>query len=1025
MKATLQIVCDDTLRRAKIRAARSNGIDSVEVSDDQVTLTVHLLGAVPENLREANLQIQGGVRIKNIKVTELRLYRADDPEQDDCLEVLIDRAGDFSTYTLRFVAVDADGHPTDQTLAGFDPLYAQLPFTFRPGQPTDLDCNEPASCAAPAAEPSDLNYLARDYASFRQLILDRLSLTMPEWQERHVPDEMLAIVEVLAYVADHLAYYQDAVATEAYLGTARQRISVRRHARLVDYFMHEGCNARTWTCLTLMGASDIVLELQQLAFISGYANSADAPDVPVARDQQPPSIVPYEFFEPVGSGPFPVWRAHNEIRFYTWGDRLCCIPAGAISATLTDGWEDEAGDSAASNAQQPPSQSEAATATPLASARKGKKARKNESATTETGKQSDYAAEIGGAQAPPAASERKRRLHLQPGDVLLLEEVLGPETGVAADADPMHRQFIRLTRVTQTMDDLYAKPVVEVEWSQEDALQFPLCLSAKVTATREELHLGAPGATFFPNVSVARGNVVLVDHGSWVENESLGAAALDEAASEPRDDENDPPLVAQKFRPVLSSSPLVFREAIVTSVPAVNAFAQDPHLATPQIEVRSIGALPDGSGPLFSFAELRDPDAFAARLGLEMNAPQWEPSTSYVEGQLVAFGGGVYRCVVAHTSEAGKEPANAPALWTFVSQFMVERLSARTRALLKRLSPTANNGQLYQALLHETQKFIRTWKARADLLNSGPDDFDYVVEMDNDGFAHLRFGDGTMGRTPEPGETFEASYRVGTALAGNVGAEAIDRFSLVADADKNGTSIAPAEIKMLVRNPIAARGGTAPESIDQVQQLAPGSFRRTLQRAITADDYATLAQQFQGVQRAMAELRWTGIRYQVRVAIDALGTERPTAEFLAAVDEYLQPYRRIGHELTVTSAEYVAIRLSLDVNVKPDHLRAHVKKALMDAFSDHTLASGAAGFFHPDNLTFGESISVSHIMAAAQAVDGVQSVTVQKLERLFIGPNDELENGILPIRSFEIAQLDNDPNFPERGILALQLRGGR
>jgi hypothetical protein len=121
----------------------------------------------------------------------------------------------------------------------------------------------------------------------------------------------------------------------------------------------------------------------------------------------------------------------------------------------------------------------------------------------------------------------------------------------------------------------------------------------------------------------------------------------------------------------------------------------------------------------------------------------------------------------------------------------------------------------------------------------------------------------------------------------------------------------------------------------------------------------------------------------------------------------------------------VAIRLSLDVNVKPDHLRAHVKKALMDAFSDHTLASGAAGFFHPDNLTFGESISVSHIMAAAQAVDGVQSVTVQKLERLFIGPNDELENGILPIRSFEIAQLDNDPNFPERGILALQLRGGR
>jgi hypothetical protein len=49
---------------------------------------------------------------------------------------------------------------------------------------------------------------------------------------------------MLAYAADQLSYYQDAVATEAYLGTARRRTSARRHARLVDYFMHDGANAR-------------------------------------------------------------------------------------------------------------------------------------------------------------------------------------------------------------------------------------------------------------------------------------------------------------------------------------------------------------------------------------------------------------------------------------------------------------------------------------------------------------------------------------------------------------------------------------------------------------------------------------------------------------------------------------------------------------------------------------------------------------------------------------------------------------
>jgi hypothetical protein len=45
----------------------------------------------------------------------------------------------------------------------------------------------------------------------------------------------VALVETLAYVGDHLSYTQDAVATEAYLGTARRRTSLRRHARLLDY----------------------------------------------------------------------------------------------------------------------------------------------------------------------------------------------------------------------------------------------------------------------------------------------------------------------------------------------------------------------------------------------------------------------------------------------------------------------------------------------------------------------------------------------------------------------------------------------------------------------------------------------------------------------------------------------------------------------------------------------------------------------------------------------------------------------
>jgi hypothetical protein len=69
-------------------------------------------------------------------------------------------------------------------------------------------------------------------------------------------------------------------------------------------------------------------------------------------------------------------------------------------------------------------------------------------------------------------------------------------------------------------------------------------------------------------------------------------------------------------------------------------------------------------------------------------------------------------------------------------------------------------------------------------------------------------------------------------------------------------------------------------------------------------------------------------------------------------------------------------------------------------------------------------VAVSRIVAAAQAVAGVQSVSVTALHRLFGAPNQELQNGLLPLRPWEIAQLDNDPNAPERGTLAIVTRGG-
>jgi hypothetical protein len=89
------------------------------------------------------------------------------------------------------------------------------------------------------------------------------------------------------------------------------------------------------------------------------------------------------------------------------------------------------------------------------------------------------------------------------------------------------------------------------------------------------------------------------------------------------------------------------------------------------------------------------------------------------------------------------------------------------------------------------------------------------------------------------------------------------------------------------------------------------------------------------------------------------------------------------------------------------------------------LPDGRLAVFHPDQFTFGQAVYLSRIVAAAQAVQGVEAVWVQKFERL--GQPDPLpmQTGVLPMSRLEIAQLANDPNFRERGRLTLQAGGGK
>jgi predicted phage baseplate assembly protein len=123
------------------------------------------------------------------------------------------------------------------------------------------------------------------------------------------------------------------------------------------------------------------------------------------------------------------------------------------------------------------------------------------------------------------------------------------------------------------------------------------------------------------------------------------------------------------------------------------------------------------------------------------------------------------------------------------------------------------------------------WELRESLLDSGPADRHFVVEVESDGTTTLRFGDKPFGTRPASGTSFVVSYRVGNGVAGNVGAGALAHVVTDIDGIKADG----------VGNPLPARGGAEPESIEEVRRSAPAAFR-TQERAVTADDYARVAE---------------------------------------------------------------------------------------------------------------------------------------------------------------------------------------
>jgi predicted phage baseplate assembly protein len=315
------------------------------------------------------------------------------------------------------------------------------------------------------------------------------------------------------------------------------------------------------------------------------------------------------------------------------------------------------------------------------------------------------------------------------------------------------------------------------------------------------------------------------------------------------------------------------------------------------------------------------------------------------------------------------------------------------------------------------------WRPRRDLLSSGAETREFVVETENDGAAYLRFGDDRFGSRPAEGARLSATYRVGNGQAGNVGADSLVH---VASNDPSFVTDLTNSPLVAVRNPLAARGGMEPETLERVRQDAPEAFR-TQERAVTTDDYAEVARTRCGteVQRAAATMRWTGSWHTVFVTVDRFGGRRVDDKFERDLRRCLERFRMAGHDLEVEAPNFVSLEVGVAVCVKPGYLKSDVKQALLEKFSSRALRGGGRGLFHPDNFSFGQPVFLSTLYAAAQSVAGVDSVDINVFRRQGAAASSGIDAGRLDFGRLEIARLDNDPDFPEHGIFTLDMKGGR
>jgi hypothetical protein len=191
-------------------------------------------------------------------------------------------------------------------------------------------------------------------------------------------------------------------------------------------------------------------------------------------------------------------------------------------------------------------------------------------------------------------------------------------------------------------------------------------------------------------------------------------------------------------------------------------------------------------------------------------------------------------------------------------------------------------------------------------------------------------------------------------------------------------------------------------------------------------DYVRVTEMNAHVDNAVATLRWTGSWYTVFITAEPKGAGNITAALRKELKKNINRYRLAGQDIELESPQYVSLKVGLTVCVDPEYFRSDVAWGLSEVLGSRKLADGTRGLFYPDNFSFGQTVYLSPIYAAARKVPGVQSVVATVFQPQAAPPMSiYLDSGEIPLGPFQIARLENDRSLPDHGQLTLTMLGGK